>query len=118
MLIPNDKFSSLFKSAHFYIKAIALCEKLLFNSTGFINKHMPHHTLKIVNLSPCINHARVTKLVSNSWYSLTMEGNSIIYPFDDYVIWPVSLALMNCERITLRNLLMRVILQYQKVCVT
>jgi hypothetical protein len=47
-----------------------------------------------------------------------MEGNSIIYPFDDYVIWPVSLALMNRERITLRNLPMRAILQYQKVCVT
>jgi hypothetical protein len=47
-----------------------------------------------------------------------MEGNSIIYPFDDYDIWPVSLALMNRERITLRNLPMRAILQYQKVCVT
>ena len=29
-----------------------------------------------------------------------------IHRFDNYVIWPGSLALMNCEPITLRNLLM------------
>ena len=31
-----------------------------------------------------------------------------IHRFDNYVIWPGSLALMNCEPITLRNLLMGV----------
>jgi hypothetical protein len=41
-----------------------------------------------------------------------------IHPFDNYVIWPGSLALMNREPITLHNLLMRVRLQDQKVCVT
>ena len=30
-----------------------------------------------------------------------------IHPFNNYVIWPGSLALMNREPITLRNLLMR-----------
>jgi hypothetical protein len=41
-----------------------------------------------------------------------------IHPFDNYVIWPGSLALMNREPITLRNLLMRARLQDQKECVT
>ena len=41
-----------------------------------------------------------------------------IRPFDNYVIRPGSLALMNREPITLRNLLMGARLQDQKVCVT
>jgi hypothetical protein len=46
------------------------------------------------------------------------NANSVIhtiYPFNNYVIWPGSLALMNHEPITLRNLLMRARLQDQKV---
>jgi hypothetical protein len=39
-------------------------------------------------------------------------------PFDNYIIWPGSLALINREPITLRNLLMRARLQDRKVCVT
>ena len=31
-----------------------------------------------------------------------------IHRFDNYVIWPGSLALMNCEPINVRNLLMGV----------
>ena len=38
----------------------------------------------------------------------------LIHPFDNYVIWPGGLALMNREPITLRNLLMRAMLQDQK----
>ena len=50
---------------------------------------------------------------------LTLRNeNAPIHPFDNYVIWPGSLALMNREPITLRNLLMRARLQDQKVCVT
>jgi hypothetical protein len=45
-------------------------------------------------------------------------GNFPIHHFDNYVIWPGSLALMNREPITLRNLLMRARLQDEKVCVT
>jgi hypothetical protein len=41
-----------------------------------------------------------------------------IHPFDNYDVWRGSLALMNREPITLRNLLMRTRLQDQKVCVT
>jgi hypothetical protein len=41
-----------------------------------------------------------------------------IHPFDNYIIWPGSLALMYREPITLRNLLMRARLQDRKVCVT
>ena len=44
--------------------------------------------------------------------------NQLIHPFDNYVIWPGSLALMNREPITLRYLLMRARLQDQKDCVT
>jgi hypothetical protein len=49
-------------------------------------------------------------LITDLW------SNCIIHPFDNYVIWPGSLALMNREPITLRNLLTRARLQDQKVC--
>jgi hypothetical protein len=49
----------------------------------------------------------------------TLDGGTIaIHPFDNYIIWPGSLALMNRQPITLRDLLMRARLQDQKVCVT
>ena len=56
----------------------------------------------------------------SSYVILILYNNweSGIHPFDNYVIWPGSLALMNREPITLRNLLMRARLQDQKVCVT
>jgi hypothetical protein len=41
-----------------------------------------------------------------------------IHPFDNYVIWPGGLALMNREPITFRNLLTRARLRDQNVCVT
>jgi hypothetical protein len=52
-----------------------------------------------------------------------LESFSIKFPFiaihlnDNYVIWPGSLALMNHEPITLRDLLIWARLQDQKVCV-
>jgi hypothetical protein len=33
--------------------------------------------------------------------------NLLIHPFDNYAMWPGSIALMNCEPLTLPNLLMR-----------
>jgi hypothetical protein len=39
-------------------------------------------------------------------------------PLDNYVIWPGSLALMNREPITLRNLLMRARLQHRYLIYT
>ena len=49
----------------------------------------------------------------------TLDGGTIaIHPFDNYIIWPGSLALMNRQPITLRDLLMRASLQDQKVYVT
>jgi hypothetical protein len=65
-----------------------------------------------------------------NWYTKSEKNNiticsdvpgayfSLIHPFDNYVILPGSLALVNREPITLRNLLMRARLQDQKVCVT
>jgi hypothetical protein len=59
--------------------------------------------------------------------SVTKGTLYLIHRFDDYVILPGSLALMNCEPITLRDLLMRARLQDQidlylkfdqKVCMT
>jgi hypothetical protein len=44
-------------------------------------------------------------------HEITFAENCRIHPFDNYVIWPGSLALINREPITLRNLLMRAILQ-------
>jgi hypothetical protein len=42
--------------------------------------------------------------------------HGIMYPFNTYIIWPGSLALVNSEPITLRNLLMRTRNQDQNVC--
>jgi hypothetical protein len=39
-------------------------------------------------------------------FEVSVHICQVIHPFDNYVIWPGSLALMNCEPITLRNLLM------------
>ena len=50
-------------------------------------------------------------------FCVYMSAN-LIHSFDNYVIWPGSLAIMNREPIALRNLLMRARLQDQKVCVT
>ena len=48
--------------------------------------------------------------------SILKSGNTTcekqIHPFDDYVIWPGNVALMNREPITLRNLLMRARLHF------
>ena len=48
-------------------------------------------------------------------FEVSVHIFQVIHPFDNYVIWPGSLALMNCEPITLRNLLMRARFQDRKV---
>jgi hypothetical protein len=57
----------------------------------------------------------ILKKMYINWF---MHMSKWIHPFDNYIIWPGSLALMNREPITSRNLLMRARLQDQKVCVT
>jgi hypothetical protein len=65
---------------------------------------------------------RLVNLIIGLEQSITtlyqLVGTALIHSFDNYVNWPGSLALMNCEPITLRNLLMRARFQDQKESVT
>jgi hypothetical protein len=72
-----------------------------------------------INLNDIIYYIDMCKMNGHQQkLSITLRHRFPIHPFDNYVIWPGSLALMNREPITLRNLLMRARLQDQKVCVT